>query len=58
MNYLGFGAGAHSFYDDGVRRSNNRDVMPYMNPLTDILCLLLIRRLITLERAQEGFLHF
>ena len=44
VDYLGFGAGAHSFYE-GIRRSNNRNVMPYIQAVDRY----------TVERAQEDF---
>ena len=54
IDYLGFGAGAHSFYD-GVRRSNNRNVMPYIQSVDRYIMPTIDTEPITLERAQEDF---
>ena len=54
VDYLGFGAGAHSFYD-GVRRSNNRNVMPYIQSVDRYIMPTIDTETITLERAQEDF---
>lgn len=54
IDYLGFGAGAHSFYD-GVRRSNNRNVMPYIQSIDRYIMPTIDTETITLERAQEDF---
>ena len=54
IDYLGFGAGAHSFYD-GVRRSNNRNVMPYIQSVDRYIMPTIDTETITLERAQEDF---
>ena len=54
IDYLGFGAGAHSFYD-GVRRSNNRNVMPYIESVDRYIMPTIDTETITLERAQEDF---
>ena len=54
IDYLGFGAGAHSFYD-GVRRSNNRNVMPYIQSVDRYTMPTIDTETITVERAQEDF---
>ena len=54
IDYLGFGAGAHSFYD-GVRRSNNRNVMPYIQSVDRYIMPTIDTETITVERAQEDF---
>ena len=54
VDYLGFGAGAHSFYD-GVRRSNNRNVMPYIQAIDRYTMPTIDTEIITVERAQEDF---
>ena len=54
IDYLGFGAGAHSFYD-GVRRSNNRNVMPYIQAVDRYTMPTIDTEIITVERAQEDF---
>ena len=54
IDYLGFGAGAHSFYD-GIRRSNNRNVMPYIQSVDRYIMLTIDTETITVERAQEDF---
>lgn len=54
IDYLGFGAGAHSFYD-GVRRSNNRNVMPYIQSVDRYIMTTIDTETITVERAQEDF---
>ena len=54
VDYLGFGAGAHSFYD-GVRRSNNRNVMPYIQAVDRYTMPTIDTEFITVERAQEDF---
>ena len=54
VDYLGFGAGAHSFYD-GVRRSNNRNVMPYIQAVDRYTMPTIDTEMITVERAQEDF---
>lgn len=54
VDYLGFGAGAHSFYD-GVRRSNNRYVMPYIQAVDRYTMPTIDTETITVERAQEDF---
>lgn len=54
VDYLGFGAGAHSFYD-GVRRNNNRNVMPYIQSVDRYIMPTIDTETITVERAQEDF---
>ena len=54
IDYLGFGAGAHSFYD-GVRRSNNRNVMPYIQSVDRYEMPTVETENISIERAQEDF---
>ena len=54
VEYLGFGAGAHSFYD-GIRRSNNRNVMPYIQSVDRYTMPTIDTETITVERAQEDF---
>ena len=54
IDYLGFGVGAHSFYD-GVRRSNNRNVMPYIQSVDRYIMPTIDTETITVERAQEDF---
>lgn len=54
IDYLGFGAGAHSFYD-GVRRSNNRNIMPYIQFVDRYIMPTIDTETISVERAQEDF---
>ena len=54
IDYLGFGVGAHSFYD-GIRRSNNRNVMPYIQSVDRYTMPTIDTETITVERAQEDF---
>lgn len=54
VDYLGFGAGAHSFYD-GIRRSNNRNVMPYIQSVDRYTMPTIDTVTITIERAREDF---
>ncbi|WP_295814194.1 radical SAM family heme chaperone HemW [uncultured Veillonella sp.] len=54
VDYLGFGAGAHSFYN-GVRRSNNRNVMPYIQSVDRYVMPTIDTEIISLKRAQEDF---
>lgn len=54
IDYLGFGAGSHSFYD-GIRRSNNRNVMPYIQSVDRYTMPTIDTETITVERAQEDF---
>ena len=54
IDYLGFGAGAHSFYD-GIRRSNNRNVMPYIQAVDRYNMPTIDTETIAVERAQEDF---
>lgn len=54
VDYFGFGAGAHSFYD-GIRRSNNRNVMPYIQAVDRYTMPTIDTETITVGRAQEDF---
>lgn len=54
VDYLGFGAGAHSFYE-GIRRSNNRNVMPYIQAVDRYTMPTINTETISVERAQEDF---
>ena len=54
VDYLGFGAGAHSFYD-GIRRSNNQNVMPYIQSVDRYTMPTIDTETITVERAREDF---
>mgnify|MGYP000900228599 FL=1 len=54
VDYLGFGVGAHSFYE-GIRRSNNRNVMPYIQAVDRYTMPTIDTETITKERAQEDF---
>ena len=54
VDYLGFGAGAHSFYE-GIRRSNNRNVMPYIQAVDRYTMPTIDTETITVERAREDF---
>ena len=54
VDYLGFGAGAHSFYE-GIRRSNNQNVMPYIQAVDRYTMPTIDTETITVERAQEDF---
>jgi len=54
VDYLGFGAGAHSFYE-GIRRSNNRNVMPYIQAVDRYTMPTIDTETIAVERAQEDF---
>ena len=51
---LGFGAGAHSFYN-GIRRGNNRYVVPYLQMLGRDVLPAMERDPISTERAQEDY---
>lgn len=53
-DYLGFGAGAHSFYN-GIRRGNNRYVVPYLQMLGRDVLPAMERDPISTERAQEDY---
>ncbi len=53
-DYLGFGAGAHSFYD-GVRRGNNRNVVPYMQMINQAALPVVERTIIDKSRAEEDY---
>ncbi|MCI5708187.1 radical SAM family heme chaperone HemW [Veillonella caviae] len=53
-DYLGFGAGAHSFYD-GVRRANNRNVMPYARTIDNFILPIIEEEIIDESRAIEDY---
>lgn len=53
-DYLGFGAGAHSFYD-GVRRANNRNVMPYARTIDNFILPIIEEESIDESRAIEDY---
>ena len=53
-DYLGFGAGAHSFFE-GIRRSNNRNVMPYARKIDCFEFPIVDEEIIDEQRAIEGY---
>ena len=53
-DYLGFGAGAHSFFD-GVRRANNRNVMPYARRIDCFEFPVVEEAVIDFKRAREDY---
>ena len=53
-DYLGFGAGAHSFFD-GVRRANNRNVMPYARRIDCFEFPVVEEEVIDFKRAREDY---
>lgn len=53
-DYLGFGAGAHSFYK-GVRRENNRNVMPYARTVDNYELPIVQEEVISKDRAMEDY---
>ena len=53
-DYLGFGAGAHSFFD-GVRRANNRNVMPYARRIDCLEFPVVEEEVIDFKRAREDY---
>ncbi len=53
-DYLGFGAGAHSFFE-GVRRSNNRNVMPYARKIDCFEFPIVEEEIIDQQRAIEDY---
>ena len=53
-DYLGFGAGAHSFFD-GVRRANNRNVMPYARRIDCFEFPVAEEEVIDFKRAREDY---
>ena len=53
-DYLGFGAGAHSLYD-GVRRANNRNVMPYARTIDNFILPIIEEEIIDESRAIEDY---
>ena len=53
-DYLGFGAGAHSFFN-GVRRANNRNVMPYARKIDCFEFPVIEEEIIDSKRAKEDY---
>ena len=53
-DYLGFGAGAHSFFD-GVRRANNRNVMPYARRIDCFEFPVVEEEVIDFKRDREDY---
>lgn len=53
-DYLGFGAGAHSFFD-GVRRANNRNVMPYARKIDCFEFPVIEEEVIDSKRSREDY---
>ena len=53
-DYLGFGVGAHSFFD-GVRRANNRNVMPYARKIDCFEFPVVDEEVIDSKRAREDY---
>ena len=53
-DYLGFSAGAHSFYN-GVRRANNRNVMPYARKIDCFEFPVVEEEIIDSKRAKEDY---
>ena len=53
-DYLGFGAGAHSFFN-GVRRANNRNVMPYARKIDCFEFPVVEEEVIDSKRAKEDY---
>lgn len=53
-DYLGFGAGAHSFFDS-VRRANNRNVMPYARKIDCFEFPVVDEEVIDSKRAREDY---
>jgi len=53
-DYLGFGAGAHSFFDS-VRRANNRNVMPYARKIDCFEFPIVDEEIIDQQRAIEDY---
>ena len=53
-DYLGFGAGAHSFFE-GIRRSNNRNVMPYARKIDCFEFPIVDEEIIDEQRAIEDY---
>lgn len=54
VDYLGFGAGAHSFYK-GVRWENNRNVMPYIRSIDNYQLPIVHEEVISKDRAIEDY---
>ena len=53
-DYLGFGAGAHSFFE-GIRRVNNRNVMPYARKIDCFEFPIVDEEIISQQRAIEDY---
>ena len=53
-DYLGFGAGAHSFFE-GIRRVNNRNVMPYARKIDCFEFPIVDEEIIDQQRAIEDY---
>ena len=53
-DYLGFGAGAHSFFD-GIRRANNRNVMPYARKIDCFEFPVVEEEHIDAKRSREDY---
>lgn len=53
-DYLGFGAGAHSFFE-GIRRANNRNVMPYARKIDCFEFPIVDEEIIDEQRAIEDY---
>lgn len=53
-DYLGFGAGAHSFFE-GIRRANNRNVMPYARKIDCFEFPIVDEQIIDQQRAIEDY---
>lgn len=53
-DYLGFGAGAHSFFE-GIRRANNRNVMPYARKIDCFEFPIVDEEIIDQQRAIEDY---
>lgn len=53
-DYLGFGVGAHSFFES-TRRGNNRNVMPYARMIDCYELPIVEEDVITTERAMEDY---
>lgn len=53
-DYFGFGAGAHSFFE-GIRRANNRNVMPYARKIDCFEFPIVDEEIIDEQRAIEDY---
>jgi len=56
VDYLGFGVGAHSFYN-GVRSENNSYVVPYINRLANNELPVVNSEVIDLQRNREDYCY-